>query len=324
MNCKMFKKRSILRFNFLISWLFLILFSLVAYADAATSTELVALGLNAPENGIQTTNGRRFISSNGAFYELNHGRFGYSTTALPVQYLNNSSPSCYFLGITEMFGHIYTACTENNLDPYAKKHLLAMNIYGTMLQEIARLDSMALPNGVTSDGNGNLYIVDNGIILLPGSVVNAKINQYCPLCSLNASSIKVIHNFQNCKPNGIKYGNGKLYISVDPLAYIGVSQLLRYDVTSSGLDNRVAIFSTWNFLDDFILVDGGIVLAEYLGTSIVHIDNDGDVLHRATFTTPSSITFLAPPYYNYGDLLVTEALTGNVYRLINDWGLSPR
>ena len=94
--------------------------------------------------------------------------------------------------------------------------------------------------------------------------------------------------------------------------------------TSYGLTNKTTIYTSWGLMDDFALVKGGVVLAENLGGDIVHVGEGGNVMQRASFTTPTSVTFLAPPAVSYGDLLLTEMWRGKVKRLINDGGLETR
>lgn len=279
-------------------------------------------GLKAPENGIQTSNGRRFVTSNGAVYELTYSGAAWSAKKVSATYLDGSAPSCYFTGITEMFGNVYVACTEDNMSASAKKHLLAMNISAATpaLAEIYRIDALAMPNGMTSDGNGTLYLNDMGATMKAGSLYRIKINSSSPT---TVAEMKSFYSFSGLKPNGLKYKNSKLYITVDPTAYLGTSQLQSYSVTASGLSGKTVIYSSSNFLDDFIVVGDGFVVAEYLGSKISHISASGATLQTASFSSPTSVTFLSGSNATSGDLMVTEASSsGNVYRLINNWNLT--
>lgn len=200
-------------------------------------------GLKAPENGIQTSNGRRFVTSNGAVYELKSSGSAWSANKVAATYLDGRSPACYFTGITEMFGHLYTACTEDNMSASAKKHLLAMNLNAAApaLSEIYRIDALAMPNGMASDGNGTLYLNDMGALLKAGSLYRIKISSSSPA---TVAEIKSFHSFSGLKPNGLKYKDGKLYVTVDPTAYLGTSQLQSFSVTASGLSGKTVIYSS--------------------------------------------------------------------------------
>jgi len=289
---------------------------------AATTRQLMASGLNAPENGIQTSNGRRFVSSNGAAYEMKYSGSAWSATPITAKYLDNSNPGCYFLGMTEMYGYVYVVGNENIADAGSTKHLFVINIKAAtpVLTEIFRFNVVAMPNGMTSDGSGYLYLADNGPLFQSGFIYRLKVPGSAPT---TVSEMKSIYSYTGLKPNGIKYKSGKLYISLDPGAYVGTSELQSFTVTGGGLTGKTVIYKTSNLIDDFIVVSDGFVIAEYLGSAIYHVNKTGAKLHSATFSMPTSITFLSGANVTCGDLMVTEASSaGNVYRLSNDWKLS--
>jgi hypothetical protein len=287
----------------------------------AAQAELVTSGVDSAENTLQTSSQRMFASSTGAFYEVTKTASGWTKTELSYKFKDGHSGSCYFLGITELAGMVYTVCTESTINPLAKKHLFGfgVNDISPHLTELGELKGMALPNGLTTDGSGNLYVADSGLPLLPGSI------HKIPLTGPYSMGTKsVFHSFAACKPNGLRFSNGKLYVSVDPFSYVGLSQLLRYDLTPGGLTNKAVIFTSWSFLDDFALVKGGAVAAEFFGGRIVHITEEGKLLHSASFAQPSSVSMATAPAFGPGSLFVTERGKGNIVRLVNDWGLLPR
>ncbi|WP_136420121.1 hypothetical protein [Herbaspirillum sp. ST 5-3] len=296
-------------------------FASLLFASVLAHAELVATNVSNAENTLQTSNQRLFASSQGAFYEITLGSSGWSKTPLPVRFRDGSARSCYFLGITESAGMVYTACTEDSLNPLAKKHLFGLDIFqpAPQLTEVGELHGMALPNGLAADASGNLYAADSGWPLLPGTI------QKITLASAyTIASQTTFHRFIACKPNGLRYAGGKLYVTVNPFSYVGVSQLLRYDLGAGGLSNQASLYSSLAFLDDFALVNGGAVLAEFLGGRIVHINEQGNELHRAGFSQPTSVSLLTAPAFGSGSLLVTERGAGNVQHFANDWGLQPR
>lgn len=273
------------------------------------------------ENAIETSNQRLFVSSDGAFYELKFGNAGWDKVQVPAVFRDGVNRSCYFLGITETNGRVYTVCTTDNLNPLAKKFLLALDTLAAAprLQEVGELQGIALPNGLAVDGAGNLYVADSGLPLLPGTI------QKITLASAYTISTQAtFHRFLAFKPNGLRHAQGKLYVTVNPFSYIGVSQLLRYDLRSDGLHNETALYKSAAFLDDFALVEGGAVMAEFLGGRITHVNEHGTELHRAGFTQPTSVNLLHAPAYGAGNLLVTERASGSVHRFVNSWGLRPR
>lgn len=300
---------------------FLLRLALSLCAATAAHAEVVATGVRYAENAIETSNQRLFVSSDGAFYELTAGASGWSKTAVPVQFRDGVARHCYFLGIAETMGRVYTLCTEDSINPLAKKHLFGLDIHqaAPQLVEAGELHGMSLPNGLAADGSGNLYAADSGLPLLPGTI--QKITLAGPTTIATQSTF---HRYLANKPNGLRYANGKLYVSVNPFSYIGVSQLLRYDLGAGGLENCTTIYSSLGFIDDFTLVSGGAVVAEFLGGRITHVNEQGTELHRASFSQPTSARLLGAPQFGTGNLLVTERSSGNVHRYSNDWGLQPR
>ncbi|HYD59630.1 MAG TPA: hypothetical protein VEC35_04710 [Noviherbaspirillum sp.] len=290
-------------------------------ASIAAQAEPIATQVTSAENAIETSNHRLFVSSDGAFYELAFGNDGWAKTKVPAAFRDGANRSCYFLGIAELNGRVYTVCTADNVNPLAKKFLLALDTLDAtpVLQEVGELHGVALPNGLTVDNAGNMYVADSGLPLLPGTI------QKITLASAYTISTQTtFHRFLAFKPNGLRYAQGKLYVTVNPFSYIGVSQLLRYDLRPDGLRNETALYKSVAFLDDFTLVEGGAVMTEFLGGRITHVSERGTELHRAGFTQPTSVSLLNAPAYGAGNLLVTERSTGNVHRFMNSWGLRPR
>jgi len=178
---------------------------------------------------------------------------------------------------------------------------------------------VALPNGLAADSSGNLYLANSGMPFLPGAIHKITLGSAFAIATQG-----VFHSFAAYKPNGLRYANGKLYVTVNPFSYVGLSQLLRYDLGANGLSNPTPIYSSLAFLDDFALVDSGAVVSEFLAGRIVHVNERGGELHQASFSQPTSVSLLTAPTYGVGNLLVTERSRGNVQRFINNWGLRPR
>lgn len=300
---------------------FLLSFAALLCLSIAARAEVVATSIKYAENSIQTSNQRLFVSSDGGFYELTAGPAGWNKTAVPVHFRDGLARHCYFLGMAETMGRLYTLCAEDTVNPFAKKTLFGLDIYQSVPQliEAGELVGMSLPNGLAADSLGNLYAADSGLPLLPGTI--QKITLAGPYTIGTQSTF---HRFVACKPNGLRHANGKLYVTVNPFSYLGVSQLMRYDIGANGLSNGATLYASWGFLDDFTLVEGGAVVAEFLGGRIVHVSEQGNELHRASFTQPTSANLLTAPQFGPGSLLVTERGSGTVHRFDNAWGLRTR
>lgn len=297
----------------------LLLASSLLYAQG----QVVASGVNRAENAIQTSNQRLFVSSDGGFYELTVNGGVWSKTPVAATFASGKTAACYYLGVAETAGMLYTLCAENWGIPLSPNHLLGFSIYDTAphLVEIGPLQGMVSPNGLAADSSGNLYAVDSGLLGLPGAI------HKITLAGSNAIATQsVFYQYDLWKPNGLKISGGSLYVSLDPLTYAGLSKLVRYDLGSNGLSNQTAIYDSLWVLDDFTLVQGGVVIAEDLGY-VTHVGENSRILHRQAFpilTVPTSVALLTAPPFGAGSLLVTEMGTGNAIRLANNWGLQAR
>ena len=292
-----------------------------AGATAATTTVAQLTGLPKAENAIQTTSGRTFISTNGALFEIKTSSAGKTATPVPTQYTNASTTSCYFTGLTEYANTLYANCAENILMPSAPKHLLAMDLAtpGAKLTEIAALSNKGFPNGLASDGAGHLYFA-NTALLSAGAVWRVTLSG-----RFSVAEEKEFYKFPFCTANGLKFHNNKLYVGANPPIFLGLSQVLRYDVSATGLSNKAVIFESWNVIDDFELVRGGIVATEYLTGKVSHVSETGQVLKTAMgFSSPTSARLVWDAASAQRQLLVTEAGANRATWMTTDWNLSPR
>lgn len=291
-------------------------------ALAGTAVVSQVGSLKKAENAIQTSTGRTFVSTDGALYEIQESSTGQrSNVALTPRFNTTSATACYFTGLTEYASTLYAVCAENTLMPSAPKHLLAMDLSqaSAPLQEIAALHDTGFPNGLASDGAGHLYYA-NTTLLSPGAVWRITLSG-----RFGVAEEKEFYKFPFCTANGLKFSQGRLYVGANPPTFIGLSQILRYDVSASGLSNKAVIYGSWNVIDDFELVQGGLVVAEYLANKVTHVSESGQVLHSETsFSSPTSPHLVWDPVRAQSQLLVTEAGGNRATWLSTDWGLSPR
>jgi len=308
--------------------LFLLMLFTVPCAEAY---DHIVTGFNMPENSLQTAgNGRIFVTSNGTVYEVMPDENLVEWPKTKVA--NDVDQSCQFMGITETNGYVYTVCTENFYAYYAVVRLFALEKYsGTIMTEVANtkdninLRKVDAPNGMTTDGKGNLYLADHGAPGYPGAVYKIHVSGENIVSEVNVSKI---YSFKNCKANGIKYYNGYLYITVNPTGYIGLNQLLRYKLDANGnmiADSRKVIFSSSYTLDDFFLIrdtvrnEDGCLIAQTTGARVIHINEAGEVKNIVLFYIPSSVRLL-----QNNDLIVTDWVGAAAYIWQSDWGVVPR
>ena len=290
-------------------------------AGAATTQVAQVTALPKAENALQTTSGRTFVSTNGALFEITTASGIKTAVKVPTQFSNASTTTCFFTGLTEYANTLYANCAENTLMPSAPKHLLAMDLSSSTakLTEIAALHDTGFPNGLASDGAGHLYYA-NTTLLSAGAVWRITLSG-----RFAVAEEKEFHKFPFCTANGLKFHNNRLYIGANPPTFVGLSQVLRYDVNATGLSNKAVIYESWNVIDDFELVNGGIVAAEYLAGKVSHVSETGQVLHTATgFSSPSSAHMVWDAQSAQRQLLVTESGGNRATWLSTDWGVSPR
>lgn len=278
-------------------------------------------GLKKAENAIQTSSGRTFVSTDGALFELKQNTAGQWTSAVvPARYTNPNQSYCYYTGLTEYAGALYGTCAESTTSGSAPKHLMALDLTqpNASWREIATLKANGFANGLAADGTGYLYYTSTAL-LQSGSVWRVKLSN-----RFTVTEEMELHKFTLCVGNGLKVHKNQLYVGVNPITFVGLSQLLRYDITPTGLTNKSVIYYSWSILDDFSLVKDGIILAEYLGQRIAHINEAGQVLRTANFSSPSSAHLINDAVAGKKVILVTEAGANRAKILSNEWGLQPR
>lgn len=296
--------------------------SLAAIATHAADLAAALTNVTFPEN-MAKANGKVYVSTDGAIYALSGSGSNWQSSKVGVTFQNNErADGCTFGGMTAMGQYVYSICTNN-----AGVHLFVLNsgdrapaFSEVTLPKGAYISGVALANGLTNDGNGNLYLADHGAPLLPGKIVKLTLSGNNALAGQST-----IHNFFGCKANGVKFSNGKLYVTLNPFSYVGLSQLYRYDVGSSSLSNGKPLYSSWDFLDDFVLVNDGFLIADYMGGRVVHVKEDGseDAAKLTDPTLPSSVTLS-----DDGKVLVTHrqttllatGATGSVHVYDSIWG----
>lgn len=278
-------------------------------------------GLKKAENAIQTSTGRTFVSTDGALYELKQNTAGqWTAAALRATYTNPQQSYCYYTGLTEYAGALYGSCAESTTSGSAPKHLMMLDLGqpNASWKEIGTLKANGFANGLASDGTGYLYYTSTGL-LQSGSIWRVKLTSPSTI----AEPVE-FHKFTLCVGNGLKIYKNQLYVGVNPITFVGLSQLLRYEITPAGLTNKSVIYYSWSILDDFSLVKDGLLIAEYLGQRVSHINEAGKVLRTASFSSPSSAHLINDTASGKKAILVTEAGANRAKLIANEWGLQLR
>jgi hypothetical protein len=295
-------------------------------ADRSAPTMLATVGgIPAAENSIETTDGRVFVSANGALYELTRADDGsWNKSEVAAVFADGSTHACYYLGLSEYNRRLYSVCTEDFYDLFAPKHLMALDLdAGTAapLQEAGPLSTLGSPNGLASDGAGHLYYASFGI-LFPGSIHRITLSDSGSI----AADVNVLQ-YQDLDPNGLKLSHGLLYVSADPVLGIGISQLIRYPLVRNRPTRPQVLYQAFASFDDFSLLDRGqILLAEFLWGRVIDLDEgSGRIRHAFRVQQPTSVRVLQSATGTTGPaLLVTERGPDQALLLTNPWRLAPR
>jgi sugar lactone lactonase YvrE len=214
--------------------------------------------------------------------------------------------------MTERQGRLYTVCTDNVLNPLATKRLFVLNLADPAgeLEEMFNPSDVVLPNGLATLPDGSLLLADSGAPLLPGKLLRFTVNAHGAV-----DGQSVYYRYVLNKPNGLKVDGQRLYVSLNPLAYAGLSQLRRYTLGAAGPQDGVVLFSSWWFLDDFTLSSDGVVVAEFLGNRVMHVSESGQLLREARVTQPTSVQLWRGVGVPAGDVTVTERGSGRLLQL---------
>lgn len=269
-------------------------------------------GVQSAENQLLTQSGRWFVSGENGVFEGHFDGRAYSKQRLTARLLNGQAHPCYFLGMTERQGRLYTVCTDNVLNPLATKRLFVLNLADPAgeLNEMFNPTDVVLPNGMATLPDGSLLLADSGAPLLPGKLLRFTVNAHGAV-----EGQSVYYRYVLNKPNGVKVDGQRLYVSLNPLTYAGLSQLRRYTLGAAGPQDGVVLFSSWWFLDDFALSSDGVVVAEFLGNRVVHVSESGQLLREARVTQPTSVQLWRGVGVPAGDVTVTERGSGHLLQL---------
>ncbi|WP_338849155.1 hypothetical protein V8J88_09405 [Massilia sp. W12] len=292
--------------------------AIFAAISAALCTSASALeignGVNHAENSLHSANGRWFVSSQGQLYEFWRNGAKWEKRTLPLATVDGAVPDCYFLGMAETASQVYTVCALDIYNAHGKRYLMRFDSRDNGAPQVklaAQLSGVAFPNGLAADAQGNLYLADSGPLLLPGNLRKLSMQDG------QLTNSQVLHQFPLCKPNGLKIDGKRLYVSLNPVTYLGKSQLLRYELGPFSLQNKLEIASSWSVMDDFALVKGGVLLADFLGGKLRWVMENGAEAGVKPLKQVTSVSVSA------AGLLATQR-SGQVQWLENDWQLQPR
>ncbi len=284
------------------------------------------------ENILFTGNGRLFFTGADYLYEYNFA----TGKAVPVDGAGKGN----FLGIAQSGNMLYVVKTSFKFDPQPIdfQDMLTKGLFGYMSslisdlildKKIIKADlnqpllnfeshhvlyDMFLPNGMTADTNGNLYLADTNFMGI-GKIVR--------ISSTNGlvSQSTWLKTGVTC-PNGMSVKNGKIYFTDFDIRYLKAS-VKRVDIKYGAASNLQTIYSKTGFFDDLdagkFYGKEGCVVADHLDGTIIFLNDSGKVeykLDKGSFSFPSSVRLGKGVFEN--TLLITEK--GILYDLYSNIG----
>ena len=259
--------------------------------------------VNEAENLFFTEDGRLFVSGGEDIYEFERAADG---TFSKTDYFDED---CLVEGIVRSGNHLYGVCTLND-DADAKTFLIAGELSAQpKFRSIAPLPPASIPNGMTVDDEGRIYIAvsqTNRILRLtmasPLEVARTEVW---------AENLSIV--------NGIKYVDHALYVTTLELTLI--SRFLRIPVRPDGSagEPEELYQRALTCLDDVIAFDGGFIITDFVNGTLIFWDEQRGAYAetpRGTFYGPTSLAQGQPPLFDARQLIVAEK---GLYLVRDEW-----
>lgn len=254
------------------------------------------------EKAYMTESGHLFVSGGKSFYMVSKNEDGsFVKNALTDETGN-------YGGVSEYNGYLYVIGGKPGMaymvsPPYAIyiakiDDLVASAEAGTScdMMEVFSFDGVMGPNGMDIDKNGNIYVA----AMTSGEILRFKISEEDPY-SLEGPEVWLSKKVNT--PNGIAIQDQTLY-------FTDIGQVKTVDIGEDGSPGEVDILM-WrsSVLDDLIVVENGLMVADFVLGSIFYLSFDGKIESETligTFTGPSSVCMGKAPMFDDGDIIVTE------------------
>lgn len=275
--------------------LLLLLTLLLAFVLSACTPKQKLLDIPEAENLLFSSDGRLFVSGTGIYEVIRDGE--------RWQALSLYGERCGFAGIAQRDDWLYSVCTDGPL--WAPKGwLLGARLQAgvtPVFQKLARLDGVALANGIAFDREGRFYVADSNYF---GA---GKVRRYqlsadaVPTLSAPVTVLAAGHGVSH--PNGIRFVDDRLWLTDG-------GQVKRFTLQADGSFSAASVHhSSSTILDDLLPVCDGAIVADYLGGKVFYVDKDGRKRYESkplSFPGASSVQIGRGPLFANNQLLITE------------------
>jgi hypothetical protein len=249
--------------------------------------------VNEAENIDFTEDGRLFVSGGEDIVELSRAADG---TFNRVDYFHED---CLVEGIVHSGRHLYGVCTDT-ADDRLPSYLIAGELTERpVLRRIASLQPAAVPNGMTVDSEGRIYIT----YWVVNQIVRVTLASPLELSGIEvwADNLSLV--------NGIKHVDNFMYVTTLDAALS--SHLLRIPILPDGragepqhlYERALTVF------DDLLAFEGGLIVTDFLQGTLIFWEPSRGVYAETpaqTFFGPTSLAQGRPPMFNASQLIVAE------------------
>lgn len=263
----------------------------VAVLPGQAARRVVDEQLNEAENLFFTEDGRLFVSGAEDIFEIHQRPDGTFTKS------DHFAENCIVEGIVERQGYLYGGCWRLG-DP--RTFLIAGELTADpVFKIIAPLESGGIPNGMTVDPEGRIYIADslkNQIVRLTlGSPLKVARSE---IWAANLPSV-----------NGLKYVDGAIYATG-----LEITLQARFGRIPVLADGRAGAFESLlsrgvTVLDDIEPFEGGFIVTDFLKGTLLFWDAQRGLYAETparTFYGPTSVALARGPMFGARQLIVAE------------------
>lgn len=258
-----------------------------------SSRTVIDQELNEAENLFFTESGRLFVSGTENIFEIKRNADGTFTKT------DHFDGNCVVEGIVERRGYLYGVCWIVG-DLRGRTFLIG----GELTEDpefkiIAPLESGGVPNGMTVDPEGRIYVTDSP----KNKVVRLTLGSPLELARTETWAANVPG------VNGIKYVAGAMYATI--LDSSLVSRLVRIPVLPDGSAGKPEnLFSrSVTLLDDIVPYEGGFIITDFLKGTLIFWDATRGAYAETparTFYGPTSLAVGRGPMFSERQLIIAE------------------
>lgn len=245
------------------------------------------------ENLFFTDDGRLFVSGGEDIYEVERAADGTFTKT------DHFHEDCLVEGIVEHRGYLYGVCWLVG-DLQQRTFLIAGELSADpVFRIIAPLETGAIPNGMTVDPEGRVYVTDS----LKNQVLRLTFGAPLELVRKEVWAAGLMG------VNGIKHVGGAMYATMMDASLN--SWLIRIPLLADGRAGKTELlFKRWlTVLDDIIPYEGGLIITDFLTGTLIFWDAQRGAYAetpKQTFYGPTSLALGRPPMFAPGQLVVAE------------------